>query len=141
MSPAEAPDFAGADLSGAHVIARLMRVDLHGANLTHARLGPARDQLKTPFSNDLSGCNLSAAKLAGADLHDVRLPFAKLVGADLSGTDLSGTDLAHADLTGANLTGADLTGADLEGAVLRHARGLSAAKGLDHARNRDKAVH
>jgi uncharacterized protein YjbI with pentapeptide repeats len=123
------------------VLARLTDVDLHGANLSRAQLGFARDQFKTPLRNDLSGCNLSGANLAGADLHDVRLTFANLANADLSGANLSGSDLAHADLTGANIAGTDLTGADLDGAVMRRARGLAQAKGLDLARNRDRAVY
>jgi len=140
-SRAEAPSFAGADLSGAQVLARLTDVDLHGANLTRARLGFARDQFKTPLRNDLSGCDLSGARLTDADLHDVRLSFAKLVDADLSGANLTGSDLAQADLTGANLAGATLTGADLDEAVLRRVRGLDQARGLDLARNRDKAIY
>ena len=138
---AEAPNFAGADLSGTTIVARLTGTDLHGANLTRARLGAPRDQLLTPFANDFSSCNLSGAKLTGADIHGMHLAFARFVGADLSGANLSRTDLAHADLTGANLTGADLTGADLDGTILRQVKGLSDAKGLDHARHRDKAVY
>ena len=40
-----------------------------------------------------------------------------------------------------DLSGADLTGADLNEAVLNRVKGLGQAKGLDHARNRDKAIH
>jgi uncharacterized protein YjbI with pentapeptide repeats len=140
-SPSEAPNFAGVNLSGAQVLARLSGVDFHGANLAHVRMGMARDQLKTPVRNDLSGCNFSGAKLTDADLHEVRLSFANLVDADLSGANLIGTDLAHADLTGTNLSGADLTGADLNGAVMRRIKGLGEAKGLADARNRDRAVY
>jgi uncharacterized protein YjbI with pentapeptide repeats len=140
-SPLEAPNFAGAKLTGAQVLARLSGVDMHGADLTRIRMGMARDQLKTPLRDDLSGCNLSAAKLTDADLHEVRMAFVKLADADLSGANLVGADLTHADLTGANLSGADLDGADLDGAMMRHVKGLGEVKGLDHAQNRDKAIY
>jgi hypothetical protein len=48
-------------------------------------------------------------------------------------------DLTHADLTGANVAGADFTGADLDGTIMR-VEGLKEVKGLEHARNWDKAV-
>jgi uncharacterized protein YjbI with pentapeptide repeats len=76
-SPAEAPNFARANLSGAHVTARLTGVDMHGADLARVQMGMRRDQLKTPLWTDLSGCNLADANLADADLHGVRLAFAK----------------------------------------------------------------
>jgi uncharacterized protein YjbI with pentapeptide repeats len=44
-------------------------------------------------------------------------------------------------LTGANLTGAELTGADLDGAILKGVVGLDQAKGLDAAKNREKAIY
>src|SRR5579883_1831076 len=140
-SSAEAPSFAGADLSGAELLARLTDVDLHGANLSGLRIGFSAGLPRTPLRNDLSGCNLAGAKLAGADLHEVRLSFSKLEDADLSGANLVGADLTQVDLTGANLAGANLANADLDGAVLRRVRGLEQARGLDLARNRERAVY
>ena len=60
-----APNFSGADLSGARIMARLSRTNMRGAKLTEARLGPPDrgNELKTPQQTDLSG-----AVLAGADL-------------------------------------------------------------------------
>jgi uncharacterized protein YjbI with pentapeptide repeats len=139
-SPSEAPNFAGANFSGAHVLTRLNGVDMHGANLTGVHMGMPRDQLKTPIWNDLSACNLSNANLTDADLQQVRLAFANLTNADLSGANLVSGDLTRADLTGANVAGANLTGVDLDGTVMRNVKGLKEAKGLDHARNWEKAV-
>jgi uncharacterized protein YjbI with pentapeptide repeats len=43
-------------------------------------------------------------------------------------------------LTGANLAGTNLADADLDGAVLTGAMGIESVRGLDKARNRDKAL-
>ena len=139
--PAESPIFAGADLSGTNIQARLTGVNMRGADLSDARLGLRREQLKSPIWHDLSGCDLTGAKLRNTDLHGVHLQFTKLVGADLTGANLHVADLSHADLTGADLTGADLSGADLDGTIMRDVKGLSATKGLNDAKNRDKAVY
>ena len=41
----------------------------------------------------------------------------------------------------ANIADADFTEADLEGTVLRSVNGLDAAKGMDRATNRDRAIY
>jgi uncharacterized protein YjbI with pentapeptide repeats len=46
----------------------------------------------------------------------------------------------QADLTGADLTGATLAKADLDGANFTGAVGVDRIKGLEQARNRDKAI-
>ena len=48
--------------------------------------------------------------------------------------------LAGADLTGADVAAADFTEADLEHTVLRGAKSIEAAKGMDKATNRDKVI-
>jgi uncharacterized protein YjbI with pentapeptide repeats len=69
-------------------------------------------RIKLDFSGaDLSRAKLNNARLIGANLTGARFPKADLTGADLRGADLTGADLRGADLTGADLTGADLTGA------------------------------
>src|SRR5207247_10246424 len=73
---------------------------------------------------------LSSANLSGANR----------AGANLARGDLSGANLANANLTGANMLGADLSGANLEGAILRSIRGREAMKGLETAKNVDKAI-
>src|SRR5713226_5572599 len=135
VSTAEAPS-----LAGARIIARLSRANMSGANLAHIHMGAPRNRTIPPTRNALSGCNLANASLAGADLGGVDLAFADLTGADLSHANLAHADLAHADLTGADLTGADLSDADLDETVLRRARGLSQAKGIDTARHHDTTI-
>ena len=119
--PAEAAVFRGANFSGAHIIARLSRFDLSGANFANAKMGAdMKNQSMGLMRADLSGSNLSGANFSGADLSRALMRFADLTGADLSG----------ADLTGADLTGADATEADLGGAVLKNVRGLETVRGL-----------
>jgi uncharacterized protein YjbI with pentapeptide repeats len=118
ISSGPPPSFAGADLSGAHIVARLGRADLRGAILTDAHLGFSVRELRVNIYSDLSGAELSGAKLVRADLRRVRLPFADLAHADLSGADLTRADLFHADLTGADLTGANLTDANIAETLL-----------------------
>jgi hypothetical protein len=88
------------------------RPDLHGANLTNAKLARA----------NLSMTNLSAADLKGADLSRANLTRADLVSAWLSGADLNHAKLMHANLTDAVLTGSDLTSANFSHALLQSTR-------------------
>ena len=130
-SPTEAPTFKSANFSGAHVVARLARFDLRGANFQGARMGAdMRNQSMGLMRSDLSGANLTGANFAGADLSRALLRFARLIGADLSHANLSRADLSGADLTGGDLTGADATEADFGGATLTNVRGLDTVKGL-----------
>lgn len=140
-APGDAPRFAGADFTGARVIARFAGFDLRGARFTDAKLGvDVRNQPMGQMRNDFTGADLSGAVLAGADLNRAVLAFAKLRGADLAGANLFRADLSRADLTGADLAGANLAEADLDGTVLAGVKHLDRAKGLDKALNADKAV-
>ena len=131
ISPAEAPVFRGANFSGAHIIARLSRFDLSGANFANAKMGAdMKNQSMGLMRADLSGSNLSGANFSGADLSRALMRFADLTGANLSRANLMGADLSGADLTDADLTGADATEADLGGAVLKNVRGLETVKGF-----------
>lgn len=133
ISPAEAPVFRGANFSGAHIIARLSRFDLSGANFANTKMGAdMKNQSMGLMRADLSGSNLSGANFSGADLSRALMRFADMTGANLRGANLTGADLSGADLTGADLTGADVTEADLGGAVLnlKNVRGLETVKGL-----------
>jgi uncharacterized protein YjbI with pentapeptide repeats len=131
ISPAEAAVFRGANFSGAHIIARLSRFDLSGANFANAKMGAdMKNQSMGLMRADLSGSNLSGANFSGADLSRALMRFADLTGADLRNADLTGADLSGADLTDADLTGADATEADLGGAVLKNVRGLETVRGL-----------
>lgn len=64
---------------------------------------------------DLTGANLTHAALAGADLGEANLAGARIDG-DLSGAKLTGAYLGYARITG-TLAGADLTGAQVFQAV------------------------
>jgi uncharacterized protein YjbI with pentapeptide repeats len=44
-------------------------------------------------------------------------------------------------LTGADVAGADFTEADLDGTILKNVKGIGAAKGMDKATNRDRALY
>lgn len=94
-------------------------------------------------SERLAPANIGAfdeANLAHADLTGANLIFADMAASNLTGAMLARADLSNADLSGAQLAGADFTDANIYGAVFRNAKGLERVKGLDHARNRDKAV-
>lgn len=131
ISLAEAPIFKGAKFVGAHIIARLSRFDLSGADFTSAKMAPdLRNQSMGLMRTDLSGANLSGANFSKADLGFALLRFANLTGAVLAGANLAAADLSGADLTGADLTEVDATEADFGRAVLTNVRGLETAKGL-----------
>ena len=138
---ADAPKFENADLTGAHIAARLDGANFRNANLSGARLG----QLIATWGSwrpraILNGADFSGAKLGKSDLSKAVLQFTRFVGADLSGANLANCDLTKADLSSANFTGADISGADFDGAILTGATGLDTAAGLSAAKNLDKAL-
>src|SRR5262249_259593 len=142
---ANAPHFAGANLTSIRVMADLSGADFRGANLTRADLRPLETRpgqgtLSTLMRNVLKSCDFSGATLKDANLSRGVLTFSRFVGADLRGADLSDTDLSKTDFAGADLSGADLTRADLYGANLVGVRGLDSVKGLGTAANLDKAI-
>lgn len=141
----DAPKFAGANLTGIRVQAELSGSDFRGADLSYADFTPLEDRpgqgtLVTLARNVLKSCDFSGATLRGAKLPRTVLWFARLTGADLTGANLRESDLSRADLAGADLTGADVTGADFDGANLAGVKGLDHAKGLEFAKNLDKAI-
>lgn len=129
-SAAEAPNFKGTNFSGAHIIARLGRFDLRGANFHGAKMAPdMRNQSMGLMRSDLSGANLAGADFSQADLSWALMRFADLTDANLTGANLSEADFSGADLTGADVTGANATEAKFAGAVLKDTRGLDTMKG------------
>jgi uncharacterized protein YjbI with pentapeptide repeats len=140
VKPSEAPNFAGANLSGALVAARLSRSNMRGANLANIRMGMPTNHVLNVMRNALSGCDLSSATLVGADLRGIDLAFANLAGADLSHADLAHADLTQANLSGADITGVDLTETDLDETVFTDTVGLATVIGLDRARHRERLV-
>jgi uncharacterized protein YjbI with pentapeptide repeats len=142
---ADAPRFAGANLTGIRVMANLSGADFRGADLTGADLHPLESRagqgtITTLAKNVLKSCDFSGATMKGANLNRAVLTFSRFVGTDLRDADLSETDLSKADLTGADLTGTDLTKADLYGANLTGVKGLDTVKGLSTAVNFDKTI-
>jgi uncharacterized protein YjbI with pentapeptide repeats len=142
---ADAPRFAGADLSGIRVMANMSGSDFHGADMTGANLSPlearpGQGTVTTLAKNMLKSCDFSRAILRGVNFDRAVMTFSRFNGADLRDANLTKADLSKADLTGADLTGADLSGADLDGANLVGVKGLDTVKGLATAVNFDKTI-
>lgn len=137
----ESADLSNADLSGARIIGYLRGANLSGASLRHTNAGadPGNQSMgvmrATFVSADLSGADLSDANLYKADFSHATLTNAKLARANLMNA-----DLIQADLTRADLTDAKLAQANLDEAIFTNAVGIDRIKGLDQARNRDKAI-
>jgi uncharacterized protein YjbI with pentapeptide repeats len=139
---ANAPRFAGANLSHARLVARFDGADFRGADLTGAQLHPYGDGTQNAAArrSSLLSCDFSAAVLVDADLSGSLLAFANFTKADLRGASLRGADLSRTNFFEAELAAADITGADLDGANLVGANGLDKVVGLDLARNVERAV-
>ncbi|KAB2942355.1 MAG: pentapeptide repeat-containing protein [Hyphomicrobium sp.] len=142
---ADAPRFAGANLTGIRVMANMSGADFHGADLTNANFTPrearpGQGTITTLAKNMLKSTDFTKAIARGANFDRAVLTFARFAGADLTGAKLTGADLSRADFTGADLTDADFTGADLDGATLLGVKGLDTVKGLSTALNFDKTI-
>lgn len=142
---ADAPRFAGANMTRVHVQADLSGADFRGADLTNADFSPLESRpgqgtLTTLPKNVLKSCDFSGARLRDANMSRAVLWFSKFTGADAAGAKFSGADLSKADFAGSDVTGADFTGADLDGTNFVGAKGIDTAKGLDAAVNLDKAL-
>lgn len=125
-----------ADLSGYLKNAKLVRANLSGANIGADPGNQSMGVMRATFVGaDLSGADLSNANLFKADFSYANLGGARLSGADLRNSDLVQPDFSRADLTGTKLNKADVNGANFRGVV-----GRAQIKGLDEARNRDKAM-
>jgi uncharacterized protein YjbI with pentapeptide repeats len=141
---ADAPRFAGANLTEAHIQAELSGADFHGADLTRANFYPLEGRpgegtLATAYRNILKYCDFSGARMREANMERAVLWFGKFNGADLTGANFRTADLSRANFSGADVSGADFTQADLDGANFVGAIGLAQAKGLDQAFNYDRA--
>jgi uncharacterized protein YjbI with pentapeptide repeats len=137
----EAADLSGANLSETRIIGYLRSANLSGATIRNANAGadPGNQSMgvmrATFVGADLSGADFSGTNLFKADFSHANLSGAKLAGANLENAELVQTDLTKADVTGMRLSKADLNEADFRGAT-----GVSLLKGLDEARNKDKAI-
>jgi uncharacterized protein YjbI with pentapeptide repeats len=141
----DAPKFAAANLTRIRVQADFSGADFHGATMTAADFGPLEGRpgqgtMVTLASNVLKSCDFSGTKLRDANFSRAVLTFSRFTGADLRGVNFTRAELTKVDFSGADLTGADFTGADIYNANFKAAIGLDQAKGLDTAKNADKAV-
>ena len=146
MNLADAPRFAGANLSGVRLQADLSGADFRGADLTGARFDPLEARpgsgtLATAYRNVFKSCDFSGARAQGADFTQSILMFSRFTGADLRGAKFIRADLSMVDLSGADVTDADFSRADLDGVILAGVKGLETVKGLDTAVNLDRARH
>ena len=106
---------------------KLEFAELHGANLSEAKLNGADLRLAKLHGANLSEAELHGANLSSAELHGADLSGAELHGANLFNAELHGADLSEAELHGADLYNAELYGADLYNAEL-HGVGLEEAE-------------
>jgi uncharacterized protein YjbI with pentapeptide repeats len=137
----EKADLSGANLSKVRLIGYLKSANLTGANLRDANVGAdPGNQSMGVMRATFVGADLSNADLTSTNLFKADFSFATLAGARLAGANLSNADLINTDLTRADLTGADLTKANINGANFTGAVGIATIRGLDTARNRDKAT-
>lgn len=130
----EIPVFKGANFTRARVQARFTGGELGGAKFDGADISAHLNNQ----SMGLMHTEMGSAKLAGADFSKTNMGHADLSFADLKGANFSGADLTRADLTGADASGANFAGANLDGAEMSGTK-LDGAKGLDSAKNTDKA--
>jgi uncharacterized protein YjbI with pentapeptide repeats len=137
----DAPKFAGANLRGARIAARLDGTDFSGADLTNARLGPNERSSEAGMApaSKMLGMNFSSATLVGMDMREVDCTFCRFTGAKLPGAKFIHVDLSKADFSGADLTDADLSESNVEGANLSGVKGFDTIKGLASVHNLETA--
>ncbi|MBV8274811.1 MAG: toll/interleukin-1 receptor domain-containing protein [Verrucomicrobia bacterium] len=129
-------DLPGINLRGAVLTeAKLVGMNLQGANLHATTLDRVDLRGTTLFQADLSGASLEYAKLSLASLREANLSRANLYHADLTGSDLlnaelSGANLRRTILSGARMVGTKLTAATVGNTIFGSVC-LSYALGLD----------
>jgi uncharacterized protein YjbI with pentapeptide repeats/beta-lactamase regulating signal transducer with metallopeptidase domain len=121
-SALDGADFAGADFTNAHFTATSIDwAATHGAisirSLADGCTG-CNFQNADLHGQNLSGARLDGADLEGADLHDADVRGAQLTGANFQNANLDRADLRNANLTGANLSGASMNGTNTTNANL-----------------------
>ncbi len=142
-NPKDAPHFAGARLARVKFQADLSGSDFRGAEMTEANFSPLEPRpgqgTFVTKANECRSCDFSGATLVRANMTEAQMAFASFKGADLRDAIFAKADLAKSDFSGADLTGADLSEADLDSANLAGAKGLDRTRGLETARNLEKA--
>ncbi len=129
-----------ADFTKARVAADFSRASLKGATFDHADLSAdMKNQSMGLMRGVFKSSDLEDASFKDANLARVVFEYARLGKANLSGANLMGSELGGADLTGAHVEGANFTGADVNSARLLQLVGREKAKGLQSAKNLDRA--
>ena len=116
------PDLSEARLSNAAMSRDLPGINLRGAVLTEAKLVGMNLQGANLHATTLDRVDLRGTTLFQADLSGASLEYAKLSLASLREANLSRANLYHADLTGSDLLNAELSGANLRRTILSGAR-------------------
>ncbi|MFI5209576.1 MAG: pentapeptide repeat-containing protein [Gemmatimonadales bacterium] len=136
----EEVDLSGATLDSTRIIGYYRKAKLVGSRLRRSNAGAdPGNQSMGVMRATFVGADLTGADLTGINLFKADLSYASLRQADLTGANLGLADLVNTDFSSATVTNATVTQADLEGAIFTGAKGTRSLKGLDQARNRDKA--
>jgi len=124
--------FRNAILKGVRLIGTLGKVDMSGADVSHADLGlDVGNQPMGQMKFDSTGGNFENTNFENTNLNIASFKFANMRGANLKNTNLNRAELIQADLTGANLTGADLNEAEVKNADFKDVIGLDSVKNWD----------
>ncbi len=136
----EEVDLSGATLDSTRIIGYYRKAKLVGSRLRRSNAGAdPGNQSMGVMRATFVGADLTGADLTGINLFKTDLSYASLRQADLTGANLGLADLVNTDFSGATVTDATVTQADLDGAIFTGARGVRTLKGLDTAKNRDRA--
>ena len=136
----EEVDLSGATLDSTRIIGYYRKARLVGSHLRQSNAGAdPGNQSMGVMRVTFVGADLTGADLTGINLFKADLSYASLRQADLTGANLGLADLVDTDFSNATVTNATVTQADLDGAIFTGAKGVRSLKGLDTAKNRDKA--
>ncbi len=131
----EIPIFKGANFTGARVQARFTGGSLQGAKFDGADISAhLNNQSMGLMHTEMGNAKAQGVDFSHTDMGHVDLSFADLEGANFSGADLSRADLTGADCRDATFAGANLDGTEMDGTRLEGAKGLDTAKNVDKAR-------
>jgi len=136
----EEVDLSGAILDSTRIIGYYHKAKLAGARLRQSNAGAdPSNQSMGVMRATFVGADLTGADLTGINLFKADLSYAILRQATLAGANLGLADLISTDFTNADVTNAVVSQANLDGAVFTGAKGIRSLKGLDQAKNRDRA--
>jgi uncharacterized protein YjbI with pentapeptide repeats len=141
LTTAADANFEAADLSRSSGYLIAPGADMRHAIIRRAHLAPdLSNQPMGMLHTVLARAHLEGADLSFSDLSLADLGYADFRKSVVRWTNFHGADLSAADFTGADVTGANFTQADLSDTVFVHVRGRSTMRGLNAARNLDRAI-